>query len=213
MSSLNIPFRSECLLHLNLPNMSNTNALAGALGSVIGYLGGEVAEPAVFERLLWPQRFYNVNSVSNLIEMALFMPMGGPLHKAALETIDVFRQKGLYDGAAQGHMLGTAFYQNKKLTYQLHGYDGPDKDCEVRNGLWATVLQQCRKFKKIRTIPVTKNDSEAKGDKPQLVRRTTQAVLHLQLWRPVREVDYTKVKVFCEDRASKMVILPSSSAS
>lgn len=187
--------------------MSNTNALAGALGSVIGYLGGEVAEPAVFDRLLWPERFYNVITFSNLVEMALFMPMGGPLHKAALETLDLLRQKGLYDGTAQGHMLGTAFYRNKELTYRLHGYDGPDKDCEVRNGIWATVLQQCRNFKKIRSLPVTRNDSEAKGDKPQLVRRTTQAVLHLQLWRPANETEYSKVRVFCEDRPSSKTVL------
>lgn len=209
MSSLNIPFRSQCFLYLTLPQMSNLNALAGALGSVIGYLGGEVAEPAVFERLLWPERFYNVISLSNLIEMALFMPMGGPLHKAALETLDVFRQKGLYDGANQGHMLGTAFYQDKKLTYRLHGHDGEDKDCQVRNGLWATVLQQCRKFKKIRTVLIPKRDAEANGGKPQLVRRTTQAVLHLKLWRPVNGSEYEnkKVKVFCEDRASSKTVL------
>ena len=35
------------------------SALSGALGSIIGYLGAEIAEANIFDRLLWPQRFYN----------------------------------------------------------------------------------------------------------------------------------------------------------
>jgi hypothetical protein len=201
ISSLNIPSEAQCLFHLDLSNMADTNGITGALGSIIGYLGAEVAETSAFERLLWPARFYNVVSLRNLMELAFLMPMGGPLHKAALETLDVFRHKGLYGGMTQGHMLGTAFYADTKLTYRLHGYDGTDKDNEIRNGLWATVLQKCRHYK-INPIPVMKPDPEAKGEQPQSVRRTTQVVRHLRLWRPIHGTEYEKVKVFCEDETS-----------
>ncbi|KAI1666406.1 hypothetical protein L13192_10090 [Pyrenophora tritici-repentis] len=63
-------------------------AVAGALGSVIGYVGAEVAKPTVFERLLWPQRFYNYATPRTLLLSALTMPMGGPLHKAAFAALD-----------------------------------------------------------------------------------------------------------------------------
>ncbi|KAE9967226.1 hypothetical protein Vi05172_g12954 [Venturia inaequalis] len=194
------------ILNFDLPPMSETSAIAGALGSIIGYLGSEVAEPSVFERLLWPERFYNVVSCRNAIEIALFMPLGGPVHKAALRTLDVFRRKGLYEGAMQGHMLGTAFYPDKKLSYQIHGYDGNDKDREIRNGLWATVLQHCRYAQKVTPLPVMKTDSEAKGGASQLVRRTTQIVRHLRLWEPQTPNEYEKVQAFSEDTASPKIL-------
>lgn len=109
-----------------------------------------------------------------------------------------FRRKGLYEGPMQGHMLGTAFYPDKRLSYQLHGYDGNDRDREIRNGLWATVLQHCRYAQKATPLPVMKTDSEAKGGALQLVRRTTQIVRHLRLWQPHTTKEYEKVKVFSE---------------
>ena len=72
------------------------------------------------------------------------MPMGGPIHKAALETLDGFRKNGLYGGMQHGHMLGTSFFANTELTYKIHGYKGSDHDHEVRNGLWVTVMQKLR---------------------------------------------------------------------
>ena len=66
------------------PISSNAANVLGALGTLIGYLGSEVATGVLFERLLWPQRFYNGISTSNAWKLALFMPMGGPMHKAAL---------------------------------------------------------------------------------------------------------------------------------
>jgi hypothetical protein len=80
-------------------------AIAGALGSVIGYVGGEVADRALFERLLWPQRFYNDFTFGGFVRLALLMPMGGPVHKAAIETLEKFRENGLYNGAVRGDML------------------------------------------------------------------------------------------------------------
>jgi hypothetical protein len=74
------------------------SALAGALGSVIGYLGSEVAEQTLFERLLWPQRFYNDFNFFMFLKPMFLMPIGDPLHAAALETLDNFRGHGLYLG-------------------------------------------------------------------------------------------------------------------
>lgn len=102
-------------------------AIAGALGSVIGYVGAEVAEPEVFERLLWPQRFYDYLSPSTMLTTALTMPMGGPMHRAALETLDSFRKMGLYRGRCRGNMLVTAFYEKKENTY-LCRTGGSDND-------------------------------------------------------------------------------------
>ncbi|RYN18448.1 hypothetical protein AA0112_g11540 [Alternaria arborescens] len=114
-------------------------AVAGALGSVIGYLGAEVAEPTVFERLLWPQRFYNYASLRTLLVSALMMPMGGPLHKAALETLDAIRENGLYRGATRGHMLGTAFFHENDVKYFNRIVNEGEKD--IRNGFWVEVLR------------------------------------------------------------------------
>lgn len=93
MSQFVFKNRENQFFSLKLPLMSETSAITGALGSIIGYLGSEVAEPAVFERLLWPERFYNVISCRNAIEMTLFMPLGGPVHKAALQTLVIFEGK------------------------------------------------------------------------------------------------------------------------
>jgi hypothetical protein len=88
------------------------DALAGALGSVVGYLGAEVAEEEIFKKLLWPQRFYNEHTVGSLIQQFLLMGMGGPLHRAALATLNDLRDHGLYLRARRGDMLATAFYKD-----------------------------------------------------------------------------------------------------
>ena len=62
--------------------------------------------------------------------------MGGPLHRAALETLDGFHKKGLYEGFQRGHMLGTAFYPDIRLRFKVHGNTGADLEVEVRNELW-----------------------------------------------------------------------------
>ena len=96
------------------------SALSGALGSIIGYLGAEVAEATIFERLLWPQRFYNDFNLTISIKLALLMPMGGPLHCAALQTLDVFNEKGLYLGLGRGQLdLGNVERPHKQKTYLL----------------------------------------------------------------------------------------------
>jgi hypothetical protein len=182
------------------PN-SDTNALAGALGSIIGYLGAEGSEPSLFDRLLWPQRFYNDNSVFGAIKAALLMPMGGPIHKAALERLDGFRKNGLYGGMQHGHMLGTSFFANTELTYKIHGYKGSDHDDEVRNGLWVSVMQKLRgcKLATCKT-PAEVHDTEKLGQEPATIRRASQYVQHLILSSPesISTSNVTKVREYSE---------------
>jgi hypothetical protein len=116
-----------------------SDLIPSTLGSVIGYLGAEVAENTVFERLLWPQRFYNSLSPSILFQLAILHPMGGPLHRAALQTLDIFRDKGIYRGYRRGHMAGTAFHSDHGKSYIASAEPGKKK--AARNGFWFTVMQ------------------------------------------------------------------------
>lgn len=185
-----------------MPSIAESTAFAGALGSVIGYVGSEVAEESIFERLLWPQRFYYRLTPKSAFGLALMMPMGGPLHKAALETLEAFRRRGLYKGMQQGHMLGTAFFCDSKLKYTIHGYSGNDKDVEVRNGMWVRVLQDvCHEQVVNQPSDETKGDTEWKGEEPHVERRTSQWVHHLKLCSP----ESSKVPVTSIDNYSEGV--------
>ena len=165
--------------------MSNTTPLTGALGSIIGYLGADSCEPNIFERLLWPERFYNNITLGSLLKITIAAPSGGPLHRAALHTLDVFRNKGLQGGMQQGHMLGTAFFADTGLRYQAHGKALEDEDREARNGIWCTVLRMASRMQvKLRENTVQENakaDLEANSQQQRPVRRTTQMVQHLKL--------------------------------
>src|SRR5437762_4396084 len=91
---------------------SGTSASAiAALGTIIGYIGSETVDEEIFERLLWPERFYNSGSPLTLLKIAIFLPMGGPLHAAAIHSLISLRKNNLYRGALQGNMLGTPFYK------------------------------------------------------------------------------------------------------
>ncbi|WYZ38157.1 hypothetical protein EsH8_III_000071 [Colletotrichum jinshuiense] len=122
-----------------------TLSASSVLGVVIGYLGAEVAGVSAFERLLWPERFYNAVDALDLLRLGLFMPMGGPLHRAALETLDKFREYGLYKGRRRGDMLGTAFFPNNTDVHYLHKTastpEGRKLPGSVRNGFWIEVLK------------------------------------------------------------------------
>ncbi|KAK0719182.1 hypothetical protein B0H67DRAFT_599080 [Lasiosphaeris hirsuta] len=119
-------------------------ALAAALGAVIGYIGAEVADEAVFDRLLWPHRFYNSQSPATTAKLALLMSMAGPLHGAALAALDHFRDHGLYLGHQRGDMLGTSFFSNQAIQYYYRSSLRPQvcsQAKEIRNGFWVHVLR------------------------------------------------------------------------
>ncbi|PYH88868.1 hypothetical protein BO71DRAFT_124301, partial [Aspergillus ellipticus CBS 707.79] len=115
------------------PTLSTTLSAASTL---IGYIGTEVATTSNFHRVLWPQRSYNNFSFSNAWKPALLMPLGGPLHTAALKTIDQFFTNGLFQGPDLGHMLGTAFFPDSGEEYQVFENGVGVRVAKVRNGLW-----------------------------------------------------------------------------
>lgn len=154
----------------------------GGFGAVLGYVGGEAATVEWFERLLWPQRFFSGFRVASVPSVALLLPMGGPLHKAALNTLDNMFQHGLFKGAHRGHMLGTPFFRSLDWTYTMHGNAKHETHTEpLRNCLWA---------RSIALLPVsdqlvsTGPRDEEKGPRPQTILRAHVAVNHLTLSAP-----------------------------
>lgn len=121
------------------------SAFTGALGSVIGYLGAEAASESLFERVLWPERFYNDANIYTLVKLAVFLPMAGPLHAAALETLDSFRENGLYQGMCRGNMLGTTFYRDTGLMcYRIIDAKNREDGKACRNAFWVQVLREAK---------------------------------------------------------------------
>ncbi|KAL3444153.1 hypothetical protein BJX65DRAFT_174824 [Aspergillus insuetus] len=121
--------------------MADQTAVNNALGTILGYLGAEIAPPDLFERLLWPQRFYNGFSWTATPKMALLMSMGGPLHRAALTTFDKILHNDLLKGKHIGHMLGSPFYSDSGLKYTIYDSQGRKEEEEyVRNDLWSRVV-------------------------------------------------------------------------
>lgn len=118
----------------------------GALGTLLGYVGAEVASEAVFTRLLWPQRFYNTRHPADLSALAALMPMGGPIHKAAVAALDQLIASGLNKGYCRGDMLGTVFYGDIRQNYLLRrGIENDDElHKEARNGLWIRALRMVK---------------------------------------------------------------------
>jgi len=78
--------------HGGSPSLLEQTSILSALGTLIGYIGAEAATDQVFERLLWPQRFWNWFSIYHMFQVVLFMPMDGPVHRAALHTLDKFSE-------------------------------------------------------------------------------------------------------------------------
>ena len=119
---------------------SSSNILS-ALGAIIGDIGAGIVPEDIYERLLWPQRFYNGFTARHILVLALLMPMGGPLHTAALNVIDRVFQNDLFRGDCVAHMLGTAFFSDSRLEYEVVDTQGVVQK-KVRNGLWVSVLAQ-----------------------------------------------------------------------
>ncbi|KUI67825.1 hypothetical protein VM1G_03517 [Cytospora mali] len=159
-----------------MSDQSTDTVLSGTLGTILGYLGGEVAEEVLFERLLWPQRFYNDCSMSILIKDIFLFSMGGPLHSAALSTLDNLRGQGLYYGHRRGNFLGTAFYDDLKLSYDSSGKTGA-----ARNAFWVRVSRCISRASLSRNKMLPKFDSEDIQAENTPHFRALQTVNHLTL--------------------------------
>jgi len=75
------------------------------------------------------------------------MPMGGPMHKGAMDALEQFRRNGLYNGSLRGNMLGTAFYPDSGASYREQRIDGTKGELEgpsrrARNNFWTGVLAE-----------------------------------------------------------------------
>jgi hypothetical protein len=120
-----------------------STATTGALGALIGFIATELPTNNLFERLLWPQRFFNHLSYSNALKIALFMPMGWPIYQGAFGALDCLYEKGLFSGNRLGHMLGTPFFGDNQLVATIHDESANLKQGQpVRNCLWIRVLGQ-----------------------------------------------------------------------
>ncbi|KAF2122741.1 hypothetical protein BDV96DRAFT_561299 [Lophiotrema nucula] len=175
---------------------SDTSNALNAIGTLIGYIGTEVATDDFFDRLLWPRRAYNGFTWKHVAKMALLMPMGGPLHKAALSTLDGFYRHGLFERQHLGHMLGTAFYRDTMLGYKAYGEEpGYEKEF-VRNGLWAKAVMKTP-FPKLRRHEI----SEESGQKPisQLQVRQKVCVSHLKLFSVSNGEKFTSTTTVFDD--------------
>ncbi|KAJ6104267.1 hypothetical protein N7523_010587 [Penicillium sp. IBT 18751x] len=173
------------------------SVIVSVLGSLIGYLGAEVAQESAFERLLWPQRFYNDFTISSFLKLSLLMPMSRPLHAAALATLDKFRDHGLNFGSRQGHMLGTAFYRDMGIKYHLRTDKSQAQVAkDSRNGFWVEVLRNVQAEKTHAVIPVA--DSESTKNKTP--SRALQTVRHLKLNRAEKcEITEANIVIVRED--------------
>ncbi|KAH8757103.1 hypothetical protein BGZ57DRAFT_646178 [Hyaloscypha finlandica] len=126
--------------------MGDTNALSiaafTALGTIVGYLGTEVASASIFGRLLWPSRSYNTTEAKSLAAMALLLPMGGPIHKGAVEALNQLSLAGLWMGYCRGDMLGTAFYPDTAHRYVVRDSCGSSTaEKEARNSFWIRIME------------------------------------------------------------------------
>jgi len=172
------------------PSQSSTTAEAvtessvfGGFGAVLGYIGAEAATPAVFERLLWPQRFLSGFNLASVPWLALLMPMGGPLHKAALNCLDTAFTYGLFKGAQQGHMLGTSFFSQKSWTYTMHANDhATESHTEpTRNSIWTGALSHMPVPVIEASVPQASNSTTEKCMSTAPPCRAKVAVSHLTL--------------------------------
>lgn len=122
--------------------MDGKNTAIGAIGAVLGYIGAEGATPAIFQRLLWPQRAHSGFTLRHALKIGLLGPSGGPIYKAALQVLDNAFANGLLRGSGRGHMLGTIFFPQSKSTYTLESNDDhyPSHTEPARNCLWERVV-------------------------------------------------------------------------
>ena len=192
--------------HLSFTDMSNasqTTSVISALGTIIGYVGSEAATEDVFERLLWPQRFFNAFSWQDLAQIGLLNPMGGPMHKAALTTLDKFHHSGLFKGRNLGNMLGTAFFHDTAIKYKIHdpppGSNGKE---HVRNGLWVQAIGRIS-F----AAPCQKEQSPESGVKPPKLIRARSVVNFLELSYVDGNVDPGKTVKYDTGSASYQTFL------
>ena len=183
-----------------------TTVTAVALTAVVGYIGAEVAEECLLERLLWPQRFNNDLNFWVSLQQSFLGTLGGPLHKAALRTLENLRAKGLFAGPCRGHMLGTAFFSELKIMhFQRCNQERMRIPEKSRNGFWIRALHDVDTDKHA-SFKIPKQDAES--NQPSKAYRSLQPVYHLKLGIPSNDQE-PNPKDICvnEDSVSLAVII------
>ena len=117
-----------------------------ALNAILLTVSTSLTDNTAIERLLWPQRFYNDDSVGTLIALAVFTPLGC-VFDLAYKTFITFLTKGLLT-PQRGDMNGSAFFPSWPRKYfsrlsldSLIDILINSKGCDVQNGFWLTVLK------------------------------------------------------------------------
>ena len=109
----------------------------------------------------------------------LLMPIGGPIHKAAIEAMDKLVVAGLWKGYCRGKMLGTDFYEDKKQSYIIRGPgDNHSPREEGRNGFWITVLSLVPWKPQFTPLGAT-SDKEASSKQQEVRSQRPVHLLHL----------------------------------
>lgn len=184
---------SQPHLHPLAADRMSESSLFTAFGAVLGYIGAEAVTELSIEGMLWPQRFYSNFTLASLPVLVFFMPMGGPLHKAALKALDTIFLHGLFKGSNQGQMLGTSFFHQLNWEYTMHDEHGPSHTGPLRNCLWSRVLSYIPipMLDRERCTDAAPGDSAEKGIAPAgrstLPLRARTVVSHLTLSRPTAE--------------------------
>jgi hypothetical protein len=181
---------------------SDTSNALNAIGTLIGYIGTEVATDDFFDRLLWPRRAYNGFTWKHVPQAALLMPMGGPIHKAALTTLDGFYRHGLYERYQNGHMLGTTFFSDLKLRYRVFDETPGFSDEHVRNGLPVRAVMRMRP-----PILTVKGQGKEGGDVPVTTPKVRQQICvgHLKLSRMPPQEKITRTITIHDDASPPRV--------
>lgn len=163
---------------------AQSSLVLSAIGALLGYFGSSLASESLYSRLLFPARFHNSTDVKEFLATAFLMPLGGPCHKAALQTVDRFVSNGLFSGYCRGTMLGSAFFEDTQEKYYLVSAENPEKVLkDARNGLWFQIMED------LQMIPEAQ--SQAKSSNPKSVSdapaerkppiRSVKTVIHIQL--------------------------------
>lgn len=178
------PNKGHVLNTLFLLMASEKTGIFGALGSVLGYIGAEIATEKILSGLLWPQRAY-FNITWRSIPILALSPMGGPLHSVVLKSLDVIFKHKLFYGEKIGHMLGTAFYEDQKWEFTVRSKNGITSQPESsRNCLWVRTLRQ---------IPIPDlQDKQPSGDTEKCTGKTQSvrakvSVIHLTISKATNE--------------------------
>jgi hypothetical protein len=187
--------------------------LFGAFNALLGYLGGQAATIIIFERFLWPQRYFSSFRPACVPKLAFLFSMAGPLSPTALEVIDAAFRHGLFNGEEQGHMLGTAFYQDMEWTYTMHAFgDEPERESQIRNCLWVRALLNLslptpdRRSKQSTSGNVENGHGSARIREKKKPVRARVAVNHLTLTKATPEDLSSSQLPFVSERAGNVCL-------